>query len=392
MLRVASVFFGVLLVCGCSSGGGDAAAAMGSQPLATVTLGDASAPNQPPVVNAGKSQVAQGGGIVVLSGSAVDPEGGALSHRWRQVDGPGVTLNDADAPVANFETPAHIPNASLSFELEVTDANGMSSIDRTDVVVTTGYSPCAVTSPPTGLGIDSWFYQKYCDANGQPVLAPGVVPNEALDWVRYQALEMLKRLPVAAQAMISNEARIAIKGDEQVMTQIPEFSDLNALYPEYDWDLLPGVGAVMERPVTLTTEENVLCLDCHSRQSDDAVAAAIPLEYWDDVSRVAFSRSLEATPRESLMTSLHTHATSLAVLSLAVLALLWASRWPRGLLGALAGATGLALAVDLACQLLSREHEALVLGVAAGGALWGLAVGVALALVLLDLWLPAKEG
>lgn len=260
-LRVASVVFSVLLVCGCSSGGGDTAAAMSPQPLATATQGSASAPNQPPVVNAGKPQVAQGGGIVVLSGSAVDPEGGALSHRWRQVDGPGVTLNDADAPVANFETPAHTPNASLSFELEVTDANGMSSVDRTDVVVTTGYSPCTVTSPPAGLGVDPWFYQKYCDANGQPVLAPDVVPGEALDWVRYQALEMLKRLPVAAQAMITNEGRIAIKGDEQVLTQIPEFSDLSVLYPEYDWDLLPGVGAVMERPVTLTTEENVLCLD-----------------------------------------------------------------------------------------------------------------------------------
>ena len=197
----------------------------------------------------------------MLSGSAVDPEGGALNHTWRQVDGPGVVLNDADAPVANFEAPAHVPNASLSFELEVTDADGMSSVDRTDVVVTTGYAPCSVTNPPAALAVDPWFYQKFCDANGQPVLAPDVVSDQAIDWIRYQALEMLKRLPVAAQAMIRNDGRIAIKGPEQVLTQIPEFSDLYTLYPEHDWDLLPGVGAVMERPVTSTTEENVLCLD-----------------------------------------------------------------------------------------------------------------------------------
>ncbi|HVS17549.1 MAG TPA: hypothetical protein VMT18_03030 [Planctomycetota bacterium] len=134
------------------------------------------------------------------------------------------------------------------------------------------------------------------------------------------------------------------------------------------------------------------CLDCHARQSGVAAAAAVPLEYWDDVARVAFSRSLEATPRAILVTSLHTHATSLAVLSLVVLALLWATRWSRGTCGALAAVCGVALVVDLACQLLARDNVALVLGVAAGGALWGIALGLACALVLLDLWLPAKEG
>lgn len=133
------------------------------------------------------------------------------------------------------------------------------------------------------------------------------------------------------------------------------------------------------------------CLACHTRQSSDAAAAAVPLEYWDDVSRTAFSRSLEPTPRAILMTSLHTHATSLALLSLVVLALLWATRWPRGAQGALAAVCGAALAIDLACQLLAREHAALVLGVAAGGALWSLSLAVACALVLVDLWLPAQE-
>ncbi len=260
MLLAASLFLSALLLAACSSGGADVNTT-GAQPLATSVQGSQSTPNQPPIVNAGESQAAQGGGIVVLNGSAVDPEGDSLSHVWRQVDGPGVVLNDASAPTANFETPAHLPSAFLSFELEVTDAEGMSSVDRTDVVVTTGFSPCSVTNPPAGLSFDPWFYQTYCDANGQPVLAPDVVPDRAVEWVRYQALEMLKRLPITAQAMIRNGGRIAIKGHEQVLTQIPEFSNLYTLYPKYDWDLLPGVGAVMERPVTSTTEENVLCLD-----------------------------------------------------------------------------------------------------------------------------------
>jgi hypothetical protein len=133
------------------------------------------------------------------------------------------------------------------------------------------------------------------------------------------------------------------------------------------------------------------CLDCHTRQSGDAAAAAVPLEYWDDVSRVAFSRSLEPTPRAILIASLHAHATSLALLSLAGLTLLWATRWPRALVGLLSCACGVALLVDLASQLLARRFEALVLGVALGGALWGLALGLACALVLVDLWLPVKR-
>ena len=256
----ACLTLGAALLAACSGGGANVDQP-GAAPVAAAAQGSPAPPNQPPLVNAGESQAAQGGGIVVLSGSAVDPDGGSLAHTWRQVDGPGVVLNDADSPVASFETPAHLPTTSLSFELVVTDADGLSSVDSMDVIVTTGYSPCAVTSPPAGLPVDTWFYQKYCDANGQPVLAPAVVSDRAVEWIRYQALEMLKRLPVTAQAMIRNGSRIAIKGHEHVLTQIPEYSDLSALYPEYDWDLLPGVGAVMDRPVTSTSEENVLCLD-----------------------------------------------------------------------------------------------------------------------------------
>ena len=95
----------------------------------------------------------------MLKGSAVDPEGRALSHAWRQIDGPGVTLNNANAPIATFETPAYIPTASLSFELQVTDANGMSSVDSTNVVVTTGYTSCSETNPPEVLAADPWFYE-----------------------------------------------------------------------------------------------------------------------------------------------------------------------------------------------------------------------------------------
>ena len=220
-----------------------------------------SAPNRPPLVDAGEPQQAQGGGVIVLNGTAIDPEGDDLRYAWRQTGGPAVTLTDATSSVASFETPAYTQLAELDFELQVTDSASIPATDSTRVIVMTGYTPCTVTGPPAGVTPDVWFYEKYCDANGQPVLAPGDVPDRALEWARYQMLEMLKRLPLAAQTMIVNGGRVTIKSESQVLTEIPEYHDLYGLYPDLDWNLLPGVGAVMGRPVTSTSEENVLCYD-----------------------------------------------------------------------------------------------------------------------------------
>jgi len=236
----------------CSGGGGS-----------PNTPGDdlSSAPNRPPLVDAGEPQAAQGGGFVVLSGTAFDPEGGDLRYSWRQIGGPAVTLAGAASPVATFETSTYTGPAALEFELQVTNSASKTAADSTNVLVMTGYTPCSVTSPPAELDVAVFFHQKYCDANGQPILAPQHVPDHALGWVRYQMLEMLKRLPTAARAMIVNGGRVVIKGEAQVLTDIPEYSDLHDQYPGQDWDALPGVGAVMGRPVSSTSEENVLCYD-----------------------------------------------------------------------------------------------------------------------------------
>jgi hypothetical protein len=132
------------------------------------------------------------------------------------------------------------------------------------------------------------------------------------------------------------------------------------------------------------------CLSCHARQATegDGIGQEVPLEYWDDVAKLAFSRSVEATPQEILITSLHTHALSMALVTLAAMGLLLATRWPSALIGLLAGVGGLGLIVDLASQLLARGSEAFVYGVAVGGGLWGFSTVAACLAVLADLWLP----
>jgi len=220
---------------------------------------DFAAKNQPPIVDAGQPQRALGGGIVILKGNAIDPEGGAVRYQWRQVGGIGVTLAEPSSSKTSFEAPALAAGDSLEFELVATDSGNLLASDTTTVAVDAGYAPCVVTSPPSGIDDQGGFYQKYCDANGQPVLASLDVPDEAVEWVRYQALELLKRLPDTAQAMIHNRSRIVVKSRTQVLTDLPEYSELYSLYPEYDWDALPGVGGVLELPATSTSEENVLC-------------------------------------------------------------------------------------------------------------------------------------
>ncbi len=132
------------------------------------------------------------------------------------------------------------------------------------------------------------------------------------------------------------------------------------------------------------------CLDCHARAASQGggIGRELPLEYWDDVEKLAFARSLEPTPREILITSLHTHALSLALVSLATLALLGATRWSAGLKGLLAAGSGLGLLLDLVSQLAARGSPALVWGVAAGGALWSFATVLACLAVLAEMWLP----
>ena len=67
------------------------------------------------------------------------------------------------------------------------------------------------------------------------------------------------------------------------------------------------------------------CLSCHSRNSEDEVASALPFEYWDDVKKLAFSREIEPTDPKVLLASTHAHSLALSVqaLILALLALLF---------------------------------------------------------------------
>jgi MYXO-CTERM domain-containing protein len=92
--------------------------------------------NRAPTVNAGADQTVQEGGTVSLSGSAVDPDGDALTYAWAQTGGPVVSLEGANTAAATFATPDVSSDTILSFTLKVTDSHGLSTEDSVSVTVT----------------------------------------------------------------------------------------------------------------------------------------------------------------------------------------------------------------------------------------------------------------
>lgn len=120
----------VLLLSGLSlgaCGGGEAATGTAAPPPNTV--------NQAPMVNAGVDQQVQVNSRVELRGSATDEEPSKLSYRWRQLSGATLLLDNPNQAISSFQAPMLYRSSTFTFELEVTDAGGLSHKDQLSVVV-----------------------------------------------------------------------------------------------------------------------------------------------------------------------------------------------------------------------------------------------------------------
>ena len=125
--------------------------------------------NTPPQANAGEDQQVYPGADVTLNGSlSKDSDGDmALSYRWRQTEGAPVELSDATADMPSFVAPEIDGDIqTLTFELTVTDSEGMLDKDTCQVVVTAPSDVEADTTAPV-LTVENpasssitvgWFY------------------------------------------------------------------------------------------------------------------------------------------------------------------------------------------------------------------------------------------
>jgi len=203
--------------------------------------------------------------------------------------------------------------------------------------------------PPPELGLDS-YYERYVNANGIPVVSSANVSDEALARGCAAAVHLLgKRADVHAR-LVQNGFRLAVIGIDEVLTGLPEYSDLATLNPNVDWDYaVRSVGASSARPVSSVGEENLLCLSddlfvgesiavhslAHGLRSqgildvdpdwDDRLRAAYdaalasdlwtetyaatePSQYWAEGVQSWYDTNIEVTPPDGLHNAINTRS------------------------------------------------------------------------------------
>ena len=94
--------------------------------------------NTPPVADAGLDQTVDPGDTVVLNGTGSSDAEGPITYLWSQVGGTGVTLSGNTGATPTFTAPATGP---LTFQLQVTDADGAIATDTVTIQITVDSTP-----------------------------------------------------------------------------------------------------------------------------------------------------------------------------------------------------------------------------------------------------------
>lgn len=93
----------------------------------TITVINGSAPNIPPVTEAGPDQEVLIAEADLNGGSSYDPDGTVVSYHWAKIDGPAVySLSDANAPAPKI---SNLLIGDYKFELQTTDNLGATTKD-----------------------------------------------------------------------------------------------------------------------------------------------------------------------------------------------------------------------------------------------------------------------
>ncbi len=92
--------------------------------------------NSNPIASAGPDQIVESGAAVTLDGSgSSDLDGSIVTYLWEQVSGTTVTINNANAAIANFVVPNVTETSSWVFSLTVTDNEAGTGTDEVGISV-----------------------------------------------------------------------------------------------------------------------------------------------------------------------------------------------------------------------------------------------------------------
>jgi|GEM_PF-6239566 len=165
--------------------------------------------NQSPVSDAGLDQVTVEGATILLSGgNSSDPDDDTLSYHWTQIGGePQVTLSDQDAidPTFVCSLPAGTATATLTFQLSVSDQNGLVGTDEVQVVIEdnqiNGFPDTATTAATTG-GTVGLLTEDESRLVKLDIVDPDTLPTDASDPKDYPygMLDLAVKVPVSGMA------------------------------------------------------------------------------------------------------------------------------------------------------------------------------------------------
>jgi hypothetical protein len=116
---------------------------------------------------------------------------------------------------------------------------------------------CLVGPPPSNLGLDP-FYKKYCDSMHIPIVSSEHVSDAAIQQAADIIAHMLAAvMPSVTRRLVFANVRVAIIGEHEKTTDIPEYRPLKG---NVGADDARGFGATFGIPVASGAEENLRCL------------------------------------------------------------------------------------------------------------------------------------
>ncbi len=150
------------------------------------------------------------------------------------------------------------------------------ALPSTTTSTTTTSTPTTTTTLPQptcvieGIGTDDDFYRKTCEQHGIAIFAAESIDDRALEAAAARMAGLLAERPDLAGSVAVSIDGIAVIGQDQRITDLPEFEDVYKIHPGTDWHRLgrsfPGTEEI---PVVAGSEENLLCLESDRFEGED---------------------------------------------------------------------------------------------------------------------------
>ena len=122
----------------------------------------------------------------------------------------------------------------------------------TPATVNEDRSGCIISAPPSRLELDP-AYEKYCDANGIPIIGLAPVSDKAMRQAYYLVINFFAPIPDYLATMIENGGMLAIYGRNQNVRDVPAtYTFALSKMPN-----VAGLGGTLSQPVTVTHESDL---------------------------------------------------------------------------------------------------------------------------------------